>query len=811
MPAILKRALRSLRNTPSFTVVAIAVLALGIGATTAMFSITRTILLQPLAYHDPEQLDSILIQVPALAQRYPAIPVNALHYRLWRDHARTLRSAAAVGPATHILSGAGAPERTTGVRVSANLFEVLGVQPRLGRAFLPNEDQEGHNRVVVISDGLWRTRLGARTDALGRKILLDGTPYEVIGVMPVSFQFPRSRQVSDVMPLPERTDFFTPLVFNKDDLSGPASNFNYLVIARTRPGVSTAQVIADLRGLESVYTAQMPPGIQIVAVVKPLQEAMTGQVRRPLLVLLAAVGLVLLIVCINLMNLMLVRGSQRRRERAVRLAMGAGARDLIREAMAESVLLSVAGAALGSLAAVWLLQVVRTRAPMDLPRIEELGLDPFGLAFALGISVMCAILFGLWPALRTARVDPQEILQASGRSSTEDRKGLHGRSALICAEVALSTVLLLGAGLLLRSFTRVVQVNPGFEVQHLLTARIQLPPDKFTKNEQSIAFYEELARRAQAMPGVRAAAMVSTLPVTQDEDVNPVADADRPLPPMAEQPITNLRSATGSYFQTAGIPLLAGRTFNNGDRAGASVILTDNLAARLWPGQSALGRWVVRFGNKRRFQVVGVVGSVHTSSLTERPGMMAYFPLGDEMSNSMALVLRTAADPRTAAGSVRRLVSGLDSQVAVSDVRSMGEVVAQSYAQRRFQLILLAGFAGSALILACLGIYGVLSFSVTRRIPEIGIRMALGARPAQVLGRMLQSGMAPVAAGLVLGLVLSALLGGVVRSLLFGVTPLDPLTWCGAAGSLLTAAALACWWPARRAARLNPVEALRRQ
>jgi putative ABC transport system permease protein len=564
--------------------------------------------------------------------------------------------------------------------------------------------------------------------------------------------------------------------------------------------------------LEKVISKRYPEPVELDPMVRPLQAAMAREVRLPLLILMAAVSAVLLIVCINLMNLIMVRATAQRRDWAIRLAMGAGAGDLLRIAFMESLSLSLAGAALGSLLTFWLLQLTKRKAPVDLPRIDELALDPSALIFALGASIATALLFGLWPAWRASRIDPQEALQSSGRTSSESRRGHRTGKLLVAAEVTLSTVLLLAAGLLLRSFVMILGVNPGLNVQHLLTVRINLPPDKYQRYQDTASFYRRLEEQVRAMPSVQRAGLVSDLPVTTDNNNNPATAGDRPIPPITQWPMTSYRFASSGYFQAAGIPLKEGRIFEERDSETPEVVISDNLASRLWPGKSAVGRPLKEYGAPHLLKVVGVVGAVHSAALTEDPTRIIYFPNWQQFAaRDMLLFVRSAAEPASLASAIRRTIFHLEPQAAIPFIQTMKQVVASSLAQRRFEVALLAAFASAALLLACMGIYGVLAFATSRRTSEIGIRMALGARPAQILESTLRQGLMPVLAGIVAGLCLASAFARIFQSLLFQVRALDPVIYAGTSLALLAVATLACLIPARRAARLNPVEALRHE
>lgn len=804
-------ALRSLLRTPGFSLLAISVLTLGIGATTAMFSITRTVLLKPLAYRDPGRLVTILFRVPQFSKALSTIPVNAQHYELWRDHNRTLEAISMIRPDSHILSGRGEAVQVNGVRVSVNLFHLLGVQPAIGRGFIKGEDQPGRGRVVVVSYYLWQERLGGRSDVLGRTLLLDGQPYEVVGIMPEGFPFPRGKQLSDLEILPEHTDYWIPLVFSKDDLASPMGDENYIAIARVKPGLTDRRVWADITALEKIISKRYPEPVEFDPVVRPLQQAMARDVRLPLLVLMAAVASVLLIVCINLTNLMLVRAIAQRREWAVRVAIGARTSDLLRSAFVESLCLSITGGALGCFLAIGLVKLVQLRAPVDLPRINELGVDGPVLLLAVALSISSAFIFGLWPAWRAARVDPQEALRCAARTTSEGRRGHRSGKALVAAEVALSTVLLLTAGLLIRSFAAILGVNPGMKVQSLLTVRINLPPDRYRQGKDIASFYKRLSEQVSPLPGVKAAGLISDLPLTGEDNNNPATAGDRPPPPVTQWQMTNYRSANKTYFKAAGIQLKEGRTFDERDGDTTEVMISANLAERLWPGESAVGRPLRIYSYKRLMNVVGVVAATYAASLREQPTMMVYFPDWRRQDLNMSLVARTENKPESVSGAIRRIVHGLEPQAAISSIQTMREIVASSVSEQRFQVVLFTTFALMAVALACLGIYGVLAFTITRRTSEIGVRMVLGARPDNILASTLGAGMMPVLVGIVAGLSVSAGLARLIANLLFGVRALDPWTYAGTSLVLLTIAALACLIPARRAARLNPIEALRNE
>jgi putative ABC transport system permease protein len=810
MPTSLKLAVRSLRRSLGFASIAVLILAIGIGATTAMFSVTNTVLLKPLPYRQPEQLISILFRIPSFSKSLTTVPVNAQHYQLWRDHSRTLQDVGLIGPTSAVLSGVAEPERITGARVSANFFRLLGASPSFGRSFAAGEDEAGHGHVVIVSDDFWRSHLGARADVIGQKLLLDGEPYQLIGVMPNGFLFPRGAELSDVVQLPDRAQYWTPLVFSKEDLSSPMGNMDFVAIARLRPEVTARQAAADLAALEKVISKRFPQPLEFDPVIHPLQQLLARRARLPLIILMAAVASVLLIICINILNLMMVRAISKRREWAIELALGARTRDVVLGALSESFLLALPALALGVWMADWLLQIVRLQGPASLPRMSGLHIDSTALFFAMALSAASAIVFGIWPAWRAANSDPQSALQSSGRGATEGRSGHSARRFLVAAEVALSTVLLLSACLLLRSFATLLNVNPGVKVQNLSTARVALSPNQYKTDPAIHSFYKRLVQTVSTLPGVEAAGVVSTLPVTPEDNNDPVTAGDRAEPPLTEWPMVHIHIASSGYFRAAGIALDDGSVFEERNGQAAGILISKNLADQLWPRQSAVGR-PLEFYSKHKATIAGVVGAVRATSLTEAPGMDVYIPDWVDTNTEMSLVVRTAGGEANLAAAIRRAVHALEPQAAVRSLQTMREIVDDSIAPQRFQLYLLVSFAVAALALASLGIYGVLSFATARRTTEIGIRMALGARPAQILTATVQSGLTPVVIGIIGGLCISVALAGILQRLLFEVRALDPLTYILTAVFLLFIAAVACLTPAKRAARLSPLEALRHE
>lgn len=793
------------RREPALAAVIVLTLAVGIAANSAIFSVVNGVLLQPLAYRQPGRLVALAEVAPRLIKRYPTIPVNAPAFLAWQRQARAFSGMALVSRTSMDLTGAGRPEALDAAKVTPDLFRVLGARLLLGRDFLPQANRPGHQFVAVLTAGLWRSRFGGDPNVIGRAITLDGHPYTVIGVLPASFQFPKGYELNDLVNLGTGARLFVPRVFSHDDLSG--GNFNYAVIARLRPGFSPAQAAAELNLIQQGVNRKFPQMGNLQTAVVPLRQMIVGAAQRGLWLLLAAVLALLLIVCVNLANLLLARASGRRREMAIRGALGASPARLLRLALGETVVLALAGGAIGLLLAHFALRALLHWAPPGLPRLANVRLDGAVLWFTLGISVFAGVLAGAWPAWRMARSDPQEALRAGGGARAgEGAGGRRGRELLAGIETALTAALLVTAGLLLASFNRLVNVPKGFNTQHLLTVRLQLPTAEYGQSAQRNEFWRRVLAVTRALPGVTAA-VISDPPLSGNTDVNPVT-VPGDTRPIIQQPLANTRRISPGYLAMMGIPLLSGRELTAADRGHPVAVISASTARAAWPGRNPIGQ-VFRQGDPTDtpIRVVGVVGDTRAISLLTPPGLMVYQPHGDNFSST--LVLRTALAPAAVAPEVRRAIWSIDPNVPVPAMESMGAIVAKSVAPRRFQMLLVALFAAAALLLACLGIYGVVSYSVARRTQEMGVRVALGARPADLYGMVFWQGLLPVIIGLAAGLLGALALGRALASLLFEVQPGDPAALAAAAIILLAVAAAACWGPARQAVRANPVTALR--
>jgi predicted permease len=803
----LRFAARVLLREPGFTTIAILMLALGIGANTAIFSVVDGVLLKPLAYRDPGRLVSIREVVPEITHLYPSIPVNARHFVEWRKQCASFEGMSAIIQATLNLTGRGEPERLEAASVSPNLFRVLGVRMALGRDFLDEEEQRGRDLVVVLTNNLWRRRFNADPSLIGKTIQLNGRAHTVVGVLPPDFRYPNRNSFGTSESIAPQADLFRPASFSNDELAELLGRHNYAVVGRLKPGADRRRATAELEAVQLQMIKLAGAKANLRAQVTPLLDTVVGNTRRGLVFLLCAVGAVLLIVCVNLANLLLARGERRAREVAVRTALGADRARLIRNALSEVLLIGLAGGALGLAVASSAAAAIK-RAAIEIPRIEEVQVDARVMLFALAATLLTCLLFGLLPAWRTSRADPQQALKAGGRTATESRGGMRIRNVLVTAEVALSAVLLVTAGLLMNSFVRLMRVDKGFSAPTVLAVDIGIQGPRYEQREQRESFYRRLLDDLSARPGVQAAAICTALPLqgeTWIDSVNVPGMAAGAAPEIQ----VNVRFASADYFRTMGIPLRAGRTFSDNDRNRSVAVISERLAGQIWPGQDPIGRTLNR-GDDLKYEVIGVAGDVRVEA-DKAPVSMMYRPYWDKnwVPWRSILVARAAGDPRSIAGAIRAAVRTTDPEVPVPQMRTIVEVLDQAVAQRRFQTTLVGSFAATALLLACMGIYGVISYSVTRRTGEMGIRAALGARPGNLYGMILRQGMTPVVAGLALGVAAALAIGRMLGSFLFEVRARDPFTIVAVSALLVAVAIAACLLPARRAARVDPSTALR--
>ena len=798
-------AIRALLRDRAFACMVVLSLAVGIGANTAIFSLVDGVLLRPPGYREPDRLVAISQMAPKLLKSYPALPVNIAIYLEWRKQLASFESLGIARAGAFNMTGSGDPEQLRGAVVSANLFTVLGVQPRIGRKFLDSEDPAGHDRVAIVADSLWRRRFGSDPGIAGRKILLDGNPYEIVGVLPPSFHFPREEKPG-ARSLGEWAEIYKPLGYENDDLPVHMGDFNYWTTARLRPGVSLAKAQAELNVVQAGISARLPGDLDLHANLVPLTERMVGDVRQGLILVMAAVGAVLLVLCVNLANLSLARAAGRARDAAIRTALGASRSRLVRHSLAESTVLALAGGGLGVLLACWGVRALLAAAPVDLPRLHDVQVDARVLLFALGISLGTGLIFGTLPALRSAARAPFETLKGASRSNTEGRGGLRVRNLLVSLEVGLCGTLLVTAGLLIASFVRLMAVDKGFDVERVIAMNVSLLGSKYPKEPQRAAFFQRALEKAAAMPGVQSASLVSALPL-QGETWIDIVGMEHETRPLVELPSTNVRFISPGYFQTLHVALGDGSDFQERDRGRKVCIVSASLAARVWGNQNPVGRKLN--DNDQLLDVVGVTPDFRSTSLDHDPVNLLYIPYWQRPRLSASLLVRSGMDPRGLAAPLRRAIWDIDAEATVPEIHTLKEVMAQSVAERRFQMMLVLLFAAAALALAAFGTYGVLSYAVTRRTAEMGIRMALGASQGGVLRMVVRQGMLPVLVGLAAGGAAALGIGRYLESLLFHVSPRDPVAFGVSGAVLLLVSAAACLIPARRATRVNPIDALR--
>jgi putative ABC transport system permease protein len=795
--------LRSLMKRPGATSIALLTLALGIGVNTAIFSAVDSILLRPLPFKDPDRLVSVWEQSPALGiQQNQAAPANFFDLR---NQSQVFEALGAYGPLDINLTGDGEPERLDGQLVSANVFSILGVAPALGRTFLPNEDQPGREHVAVLSDALWQRRFNGDPSILNRTVTLNGESFTIVGVMPRGFFFPL-----------RETALWVPWAMEPDQASGRGDHYLGLV-GRLKPDITVERANADLAAIGQRLSVEYPranEGLGFIA--RSLHRDYVGDLRLPMLILFGAVGLVLLIACANVANLLLAQATTRRKEIAIRIALGARRWTIVRQMLVESLLLAGGGGLLGVLGAFWGVQALAKLLPESLSKLQGVTIDARVLLFTLGVSVLTAVVFGGLPALLASRTTPGATLSDVARDMAGGTSGRHVRRVLVVSEVALAVVLLVSAGLLIRSFQLLRQVDAGFQTENALTMRMVLPFPKYAKQEARRAFFDEVLRQVKEVPGIEAAGVITFLPLSFNGMNFSFSVEGRPAPSDMKLPFALFRVVSPEYFRAMGIPLLRGRFFEAHDMPDVTpvTVIDRRLAERYWPGEDPIGKRL-KVGPADSpnawLTVVGVVGDVRQTGLYEQR-LEFYVPYMQERRSFMAprdLVVRTKADPALIAAAVRNAVWKVDKDQPVSNVRTMDQVFAAAISGERFQALMLGLFAALALVLACVGLYGVISYSVVQRTHEIGVRMALGAQPVDVLTLVIRQGMLLTFAGLVVGIVAGTFVTRVLTDMLFGVTPRDPLTFAGVPVLLLLVAFLACYVPARRATRIDPLEALR--
>jgi putative ABC transport system permease protein len=800
-----RHAMRRLRRSPGFTATALLTVALGVGATTAMFSAVHGVLLKPLPYPEPERL----VMIRGASKAAPGRPgvISYPDYLDWKRQARSFEALAALLPIDLALAAPAGPERLAGARVTASFFTVLRMRPALGRLFTEEADRPGGERVVVVADALWR-RLGADPALVGATLTLDGEACTVVGVLPAGFRPPREIEHAEV---------FGPLALEGGGLEERGNRF-LVAIGRLRSSVSVAAARADLAQVALRLEKEHPDDdTGAGTMVDSLHADTVGDLRRPLLVLMGAVAFLLLIACTNTANLVLPRALARTREVAVRAALGADRSRLVRELLTESLLLGLLGGAAGVALAYFGLDALVVLAPREMPRLQDVALDGRVLAFSLTLSLLTGVAFGLVPALSASRADLRAALHESGRTPGLARH--RGAQSLVVAEIALSLVLLVGAGLLLESFRRLLSVDPGFDPRGVLTMATSLPPARYPRPEQKARFYAEIVERLRARPGVLSAAATTALPVGSGSTIATRFTVEgRPAPSPGQKPRAEFNAVTYGYFRTMRIPVRKGRVFADTDRreSPAVAVVNEALAAAVFPGEDPLGRRLrvgvaTGEGDPDTFEIVGVVGDVRPFGWTRPVEPQIYVPHAQQSWPFMSLVVRTSGDPGSLAGLVRRELAALDPEQPARDVRPLSALGHDALAPSRFVLALLGAFALLGLALATVGVYGVVSGSVEGRTGEIGLRLAVGADPRDVLGMVMGQAGRLAAAGVGLGLLAAFGLTRAMQALLFGVSATDPRTFAAVAAVLAASTLLASYLPARRASRTDPARVLREE
>lgn len=808
MLTLLRQSIRALGRTPGFVLAVIAALALGIGGNATIFSLVNTVFLRPLPYAQPEALVQLTSTVPE--QQLNNVGVSWPRYELMRTQADQWFSGTGISIQTAftVLVPQTDPEQVGGMQVSHDFFPTLGVTPQLGRGFSAAEDEPGSTPVALISHGRWQRQFNGRKDVLGQSIQLDGNAHTIIGVMPaVLSNFPMN-QVEVWTARPREVSFLVPEQIRD-------GGFFFNVVGRLKPGITVAQAQAGIDALQPSYQQAHPANVDKEARMTwgPMLEALVGNQFGTFALLFGAVGCLLLLACANVANLVLTRFIGRRKQLAVRFALGARRRQVLAEFLTENLLLALLGAAVGLLLAWWLLGVIGQAADNFLPRMAELSLDGTVIVFTLGIALATGLLLGLIPALQLRGDMLADALKEGARESTAGRPQARMRAALLVGEIAVSLVLLIGASLLVSSFLRLSQVEPGFDAKGVLTGFIQVPQGRYPDGSASLAdFYDRLQQRLAAIPGVTAAAVTDNVPLTGFAGPAPYAVVGKPIPPMAQQANAQRHIVSAGYFDALGVQFTRGRDYNSADVVGAParIIINEAFASAAFPGEDPIGRRIVTGMLQREAEIIGVVANIQSVDLDNPPQPEMYHPASQRPENFSAALIRTAdPDPTSFTAAMRTALAEIDPTIPLTNVTTFEAIVDQALAQRRLTMGVLTGFAALALLLATLGVYAVMAFSVGQRSAEFGVRMALGAKPGDVQRMVVQHGLKLTGYGIAIGLVIAFATAHLMQALLFGVTAYDPLSFAGTVLLLSAIAVLASWLPARRASTVSPTRALR--
>lgn len=797
----IRYAARMTLKSPGFTAVAVIALALGIGASSAIFSVVNAVLLRPLPYPQPEQV--MIISESRTNNPAAFSTVSPADFFDWRSQNEVFTELAAYTFTDFNFKEGDKPERVAGVSVSPGFFEALGVTPALGRTFSIDEEKRGSDRVAILSHGFWQRRFGADAGVIGKTLSIESQTFTVVGVLPRDFSFPVE---------PTDPQLWTPLSFAEDQIQRGA---HYLqLVGRLKPGVTEEQARANMETVAARLEQQYPDtNTGHTSRVESLHQRIIADVRPALLVLLGAVAFVMLIACANVANLLLARAATRQREIAIRTALGAGRLRLVRQFLTESSLLALMGGGIGLLLAMWGVDLLVYISPQDIPRLNEIGLDRRVLLFTISVSLLTGLLFGMAPAIQASKPDLNESLKEAGRGSVGSLRGNRTRSFLVVAEVALGVVLLIASGLLIRSFVRLQQVAPGFDPTNVVVMSLSLPDTTYAEDDRQITFYKQFVERVKSQPGVESAAIITPLPMSNNTMMLSFrVEGREPLPPGQRQS-ANWRTTTDGYFKTMSIPLIRGRGFSETDdeKSPKVIVINEAMAQQYFAGEEPLGqRITIGYGrDNTTAEVIGIVGNVKHHGLSAQSGSEMYTPILQTPMPFANLVVKTALDPQSIAASVQTQASALDQDLPIHSAKPMEAFLAASISRPKFNTLLLTIFAAIALVLAGVGIYGVMAYSVAQRTHEMGIRMALGARRADVLRLVVGQGMTLAAVGVGLGLGAAYGLTRLMASLLFGVTATDPLTFVGVSLVLATVSLIANLIPARRATKVDPMVALR--